>query len=172
MTKRVTIAMITAAVLSSGVAATLIVQNKLQNRPSVNLGTVTKINGCVVSNGLPDTFCTPGSFFKSVSKSQVCIPGYSFLVRHVNDQTKKQVLNRYGINISKNDEYEIDHLVSLQLGGSNDIANLWPEAANPLPGFHQKDAVENLLHSEVCKGKITLQQAQNQISTNWKKSLN
>lgn len=29
---------------------------------------------------------------------------------------------------------EIDHIVSLELGGSNDIANLYPERASPAPG--------------------------------------
>jgi hypothetical protein len=37
---------------------------------------------------------------------------------------------------------EIDHIVSLELGGSNDIANLYPEEAKlpgNAPGFHVKD---------------------------------
>lgn len=131
-------------------------------------GKITKFSGCVVHDSLPDKACTPGSIFKSVSKSQVCIPGYSRFVRHVSTQTKNEVLKRYGIATSKNNEYEIDHLISLQLGGSNDIANLWPEAASPLPGFHQKDSVENFLHSQVRKGKMTLQQADDQISKDWK----
>jgi len=57
--------------------------------------------------------------------------------------------------------------VSLELGGSNDIANLWPEAAVPKPGFHEKDKVENYLHNQVCNGSITLKQAQIEIATNW-----
>jgi hypothetical protein len=58
-------------------------------------------------------------------------------------------------------------LISLELGGSNDIANLWPEAASPTPGFHQKDQVENYLHDQVCAGKISLSEAQEEIATNW-----
>ena len=41
---------------------------------------------------------------------------------------------------------EIDHIVSLELGGSNDIANLCPkEATLPggVPGYHVKDKLEN-----------------------------
>ena len=57
--------------------------------------------------------------------------------------------------------------MSLELGGSNEIANLWPEAANPRPGFHEKDQVENYLHGQVCSGAIPLDQAQVQIATNW-----
>ena len=45
--------------------------------------------------------------------------------------------------------------------------NLWPEAATPKPGFHEKDKVENYLHDQVCDGKITLKEAQIEIATNW-----
>ena len=55
----------------------------------------------------------------------------------------------------------------MELGGSNDIANLWPEAAEPWPGFHEKDKVENYLHEEVCAGRIPLAQAQSEIANNW-----
>src|SRR5437867_11473696 len=41
---------------------------------------------------------------------------------------------------------EVDHLVSLELGGSNSTANLFPEAASPVPGSHEKDRLENELH--------------------------
>jgi hypothetical protein len=58
-------------------------------------------------------------------------------------------------------------LISLELGGSNDISNLWPEAADPTPGFHQKDQVENYLHKQVCDGKLSLKQAQQEIATDW-----
>jgi hypothetical protein len=62
--------------------------------------------------------------------------------------------------------YEVDHLVSLELGGSNGIANLWPEAAEPRPGFHEKDRYENYLHAEVCAGRMPLQEAQRRIADN------
>ncbi len=80
---------------------------------------------------------------------------------------KDQVYAEYGIASHTAGEYEVDHLVSLELGGSNDIANLWPEPASPRPGFHEKDKVENYLHDQVCAGKISLADAQYQIATNW-----
>ena len=55
----------------------------------------------------------------------------------------------------------------LEIGGSNDIANLWPEAAAPRPGFHEKDQVENYLRAQVCAGTMGLAQAQRAIATNW-----
>ena len=36
---------------------------------------------------------------------------------------------------------EIDHIVSLELGGSNDIANLFPKRLYAHPGYRVKDAL-------------------------------
>lgn len=63
--------------------------------------------------------------------------------------------------------FEVDHLIPLELGGDNTIANLWPEAAEPTPGFYQKDKVENFLHRQVCAGALGLADAQRQIATDW-----
>jgi hypothetical protein len=88
-------------------------------------------------------------------------------VRNVPTSEKNAVYAEYGITHHSAGQYEVDHLVSLELGGSNDISNLWPEAASPTPGFHQKDRVENYLHDQVCSGAVPLQQAQLEIATNW-----
>jgi hypothetical protein len=54
--------------------------------------------------------------------------------------------------------------VPLELGGSNDVANLFPEQA---PGYHSKDSLENRLHALVCAGAMTLRSAQEQIASDW-----
>ena len=131
------------------------------------IGQRTKTTGCVANYGLPDTACTPGAIFADVTKDQVCVSGYSSGVRNVPDSEKNQVYAEYGIASHTTGEYEVDHLISLELGGSNDIANLWPEPAEPRPGFHEKDKVENYLHEQVCSGKMSLQDAQYKIATNW-----
>jgi hypothetical protein len=95
------------------------------------------------------------------------VSGYSRSVRNVPDSEKNQVYAEYGITHHTTGQYEVDHLISLELGGSNDISNLWPEAASPTPGFHEKDKVENYEHDQVCSGAVSLQQAQIEISTNW-----
>ncbi len=51
---------------------------------------------------------------------------------------------------------EINHIVSLELGGSNDIANLFPEPGKGTWSYHRKDKLENKLHAIVCAGKNTL----------------
>jgi hypothetical protein len=134
---------------------------------TAHLGEQTKTSGCLAHGGLPDSACTPGAIFPNASVQQICKSGYSSSVRNVPTSEKNQVYAEYGITHHSPGQYEVDHLISLELGGSNDIANLWPEAASPTPGFHQKDQVENYLHDQVCSGAMSLKDAQYQIATNW-----
>ena len=134
---------------------------------SGTMGHRTKTSGCVSNNALPDPACTPGAIFPDATKDKICVPGYSTSVRNVPQAEKDQVYAEYGITSHEPGQYEVDHLVSLELGGSNGIANLWPEPASPTPGFHEKDKVENYLHDQVCSGAISLQQAQIAIASNW-----
>jgi hypothetical protein len=130
-------------------------------------GVQTKTSGCQVNGKLPDSACTPGAIFPNATTDQICQSGYASSVRNVPTSEKDQVYAEYDIASHYSGQYEVDHLVSLELGGSNDIANLWPEAASPTPGFHQKDQVENYLHSQVCSGAMPLKTAQIEIATNW-----
>ena len=131
------------------------------------IGSRTKTSTCAARGALPDAACTPGELLTASTKDQICRSGYSKTVRNVPTAVKSQVFKEYGILSHSVGEYEVDHLISLELGGSNAIANLWPEAAIPMPGFHEKDAVENYLHSQVCSGAISLSQAQQEVATNW-----
>jgi hypothetical protein len=132
-----------------------------------SIGTRTKTSGCVSQNALPDPACTPGAIFPDATQEEICVPGYSSKTRNVSESEKKQVYAEYGIKTHTTGEYEVDHLISLELGGSNDIANLWPEPAEPRPGFHEKDKVENYLHKQVCDGTMSLEDAQYQIAHDW-----
>lgn len=131
------------------------------------LGVQTKFSNCVVHGALPDSDCTPGAIITSATKEQICVAGYSKSVRNVPKSEKDHVFEEYGVVMRSPGEYEVDHLISLELGGSNSIANLWPEAADPRPGFHEKDRFENYLHENVCSGKISLQEAQYEIAHDW-----
>lgn len=152
-----------------GVGALALFYNGSSSEAVSSIGPRTKSIGCVALNALPDSACTPGAVFGGVTKQQICIRRYSKTVRNVPASKKGRVYSEYGITRRSPGEYEVDHLISLELGGSNDIANLWPEAATPIPGFHQKDQEENYLHKEVCKGLIPLAQAQEQIASDWLK---
>ena len=134
---------------------------------SAVLGVRTKLSDCVARGPLPDNLCTPGGIFTTATKEMICVSGYSKKVRNVPSRTKAAVYKQYGVTTRIAGQYEVDHLVSLELGGSNDIANLWPEPADPTPGFHEKDVVENQLHDQVCTGQISLADAQKQIAENW-----
>jgi len=57
--------------------------------------------------------------------------------------------------------------VSLELGGSNDIANLFPEPGSGAANYHLKDRLENRLSELVCRGQISLRFAQRLIATDW-----
>src|SRR5260221_295053 len=105
---------------------------------------------CVATRGLPDAHCTPGAVFSGVSSQKICVAGYTRNVRNVPASEKAQVFAEYGVTSHAPGQYEVDHLIPLELGGSNALANLWPEADSPVPGFHQKDALENYLHDQVC----------------------
>jgi hypothetical protein len=63
--------------------------------------------------------------------------------------------------------HEVDHLISLEVGGSNAITNLWPEPYAGRWGARTKDVLENRLHDLVCSGALSLQRAQHQEATNW-----
>jgi len=102
-------------------------------------GAQTKTSGRVAMGGLPDRACTPGDIFTTATKDQICVSGYSSSVRDVPQSVKEQVYAAYGITSRQPGQYEVDHLVNLSIGGSNDISNLWPEAASPKPGLHEKD---------------------------------
>ncbi|GCF11415.1 HNH endonuclease [Dictyobacter arantiisoli] len=134
---------------------------------STTIGQRTKTSGCQIQGAYQDKQCTPGAIFPNATKAQICVSGYSSSVRNVPTSEKTEVYREYGIMHHTTGQYEVDHLISLELGGSNDIANLWPEAASPTPGFHQKDQVENYLHDQVCSGKISLKTAQGEIANDW-----
>ena len=116
---------------------------------------------------VPDPKLTPGAVLQ-VSKADLCQPGYTKLVRNVPEAVKRQVYAEYGITSHKRGEFEVDHLISLELGGSNSIKNLWPESyLTEAWNAHVKDALENRLHELVCSGELDLATAQHEIATDW-----
>jgi len=121
---------------------------------------------------LPNPELTPGAIDSKVTQQTihktVCTSGYTKTVRNVPVRIKRQVAESYGLNWPlPRGAYEIDHWISLEIGGKNDVTNLWPQPLHPKnhdPGFRQKDVVENYLHRQVCKGAIGLREAQEQIA--------
>jgi hypothetical protein len=115
---------------------------------------------------LPDVKLTPGDTFPAVTVQDVCTPGWSSDHRHVTEAMRDEVYAEYGRTRGPNC-CEVDHLIPLELGGSNNIQNLWPEPDDPRPAAAEKDQLENELHRLVCSGAITLAGAQRCIASNW-----
>jgi hypothetical protein len=138
---------------------------------TVLLAPRTKTSGCKLG-ALPDRRCSPGAYSSKLTKAVICSSTFrTGPIRNVPDSEKHQVEVEYGLTPKPyGSTLEIDHIVSLELGGSNDAANLFPEEAafaNKAPGFHPKDKLENAAHKAVCDGTISLRSAQQQIASNW-----
>jgi hypothetical protein len=129
---------------------------------------------------IPDPKCTPGAVNPTVSLSVLQDPKFRTGCERDQASTAHQkagTYSWYGIahpakNVGANQTCELDHLVSLELGGADTLDNLWPQcgpAGVTLNAryFKQKDQVENYLAAMVRAGKIELDAAQHGIATNW-----
>ncbi len=124
--------------------------------------------------GLPDPIITPGATNPDVTQDNIqqtiCQSGWTKTIRPSSSFTTKlkiQQLRALGL-IGSASEYEEDHLISLELGGSpKDPKNLWPQPWDGEWGAHKKDVIETRLKRLVCTGAITLKEAQTTISTDW-----
>jgi len=116
---------------------------------------------------VPDPKLTPGDTF-DVTTQDLCVPGYAKKVRNVPEEVRRQVYREYGITSHGRGDYEVDHLISLELGDSNSIKNLWPESYRTSPwNARVKDRLEDKLHQLVCSGQLDLKTAQEAIASNW-----
>jgi hypothetical protein len=117
---------------------------------------------------VPDPRLTPGNWHVPPTPlATLCKPGFTATVRNVTEATKQRVLRSYGIAPAKRAGYEIDHLVSLELDGTNTVANLWPESYSGSLGARRKDVLEGALKRLVCSGKLSLATAQAAIAHDW-----
>lgn len=114
----------------------------------------------------PNPHLTPGAVV-TTDVSRICTPGYTKSVRHTSGSLKAFVYREYGID-RRGGHYEIDHLISLELGGADVAKNLWPESYDTEPwNARVKDRLENYLHEQVCTGWIPIEQAQKEMATDW-----
>jgi hypothetical protein len=136
---------------------------------SVTFGRRTRSSGCL-QGALPDRRCSPGAYYTGLTKAVLCSPRFhTSTIRNVSEATKRRVEIEYGLPPrSYGRTREIDHIVPLEVGGSNSIANLFPEPGSGAANYHAKDRLENELHDRVCSGTMSLRTAQKRIATNWK----
>ncbi len=159
-------------------------QFNIDAKSASSLSTATPPASCKAgsSNGLPipDPNCTPGAVNPSVKLD--VLQNQKFRTACVRDQVtslqqKAVTYKTYGIPHPKNNKgpnqtCELDHLVSLELGGADSLENIWPQcgpdgAALEQRYFKQKDLVENYLAHQVKAGAIPLQDAQKGIAKDW-----
>jgi hypothetical protein len=135
---------------------------------SIALAPRTRTRGCIVAAN-PDRRCSPGAYYSGLTKPVLCSPTFrTSSVRNVSEATKRAVETAYGLPPrSYGRTIEIDHIVPLEIGGSNAIANLFPQKLTAQPGYRVKDRLENKLHTLVCSGSMLLRNAQSQIAANW-----
>ena len=128
---------------------------------------------------LPDSACTPGTYNPDVTQatigSTICVSGWTATVRPPTSYTnalKAKGITDYGYSDTSMADYEEDHFVPLELGGSpRDPGNLWPEPHYGSQTSYTKDGVETKLKNAVCSGRITLAAARTAIRTNWTTAL-
>jgi len=81
---------------------------------------------------------------------------------------RQKVLRQYRMEHVPASEYELDYLITPELGGVGDARNLWPERYESGPwNAHVKDELERLLSRRVCDGSLDLAVAQREIASNW-----
>jgi hypothetical protein len=100
-------------------------------------------------------------------RATVCRLGYTKTVRPPKEWTqsiKHQLLVEQKLPGSVKD-YELDHLVPLELGGHpTSASNLWLQRWDEA---RKKDEQEAALRKSVCAGHLTLEQAQERIRLKW-----
>jgi hypothetical protein len=116
---------------------------------------------------IPNVQLTPGATIP-IGLQDVCNSHVAANDPDVPDPLKREVLKEYGLNDAPANAYEIDYLVTPELGGAANIRNLWPQPSlNAVWNARVKDALEDRLHSLVCSGQLDLGTAQREISQDW-----
>jgi hypothetical protein len=115
----------------------------------------------------PKSNLTPGMVLP-VSKAQLCSGSAGLPAPPVPDSLQRKVFAIYGMNDAPANAYEVDYLITPQLGGATDIRNLWPEPYfDTAWNAHVKDQLEDRLYQMVCHDEVDLATAQQDISKDW-----
>jgi hypothetical protein len=121
----------------------------------------------IVERGaLPVESLTPG-LAAPVSTQELCDTDVQ-RIPEISETLRIQVVRDYGMENVPPAEYELDYLITPELGGLADRRNLWPEPYGLRSwNAHAKDVLENRLPQLVCRGEIDLATAQRELASNW-----
>jgi hypothetical protein len=114
---------------------------------------------------LPDSYATPGAATRATAK-QICAADFEAGAKPVASWQRSAALTRYGIR-PESFTGELDHLVPVALGGSNDPENLWPMQGQGDMTPQAKARLAEKLKAMVCEGKMSLKDAQNAFKKDW-----
>jgi len=115
---------------------------------------------------VPSSRLTPGEV-RTVTLDDVCRLPAAGSARTIPADLQQQVFTEYGIRNAGVGTYEVDYLITPELGGAYSIRNLWPQPYSAVWNARVKDRLEDRLHLLVCEGKVDLVTAQREISTDW-----
>jgi len=114
---------------------------------------------------LPVSSITPGATWE-VSLEDLC--SNTPRVRPITAAMRAEVVHAYGVDDVPSDQYELDYLVTPELGGATDARNLWPQKyASPIWNARVKDELERLLPQLVCSHQLDLTTAQREMASDW-----
>ena len=120
----------------------------------------------VEAASLPIRALTPGAV-APVDREAMCT-GRLSARSQIPAPVRLAVLRQYRMEGVPEGEYELDYLITPELGGTADPRNLWPERYSSGPwNARVKDDLERLLPQLVCQGSLDLATAQGAIADNW-----
>ncbi len=115
----------------------------------------------------PNHALTPGSATPA-ALNELCGLSDFDLDPRVSPEKQRAVFRAYGLNERAARAYQVDYLINPQLGGNDDLENLWPEPYHATVwNARAKDALEARLHGMVCSGQVDLGAAQQELSSDW-----
>lgn len=86
----------------------------------------------------------------------------------VTEEMERHLFDRYHILWRRRPEFKVDHLIPLELGGADVMDNLWPQSLSARPySVERKELLTRHLLARIAAGKMTLAQAQKEISEDW-----
>lgn len=104
-------------------------------------------------------------------RQTICVSGYTRTVRPATSYTngvKAKLMAEAGLDSSHMSEYELDHIIPLAVGGHpRKLSNLQLQPWYGQNSAVEKDGLEVRLQHMVCKGQITLLDAQYCIAEDW-----
>jgi hypothetical protein len=151
-----------AAAAAVAVAALLVVGSGRPDDSSQELSHLAGIHDAA----LPIPALTPGATW-TVAAADLCAAAARER-QEIPGSVRDAVLRSYGMTSVPAEHYELDYLITPELGGSPEARNLWPQRyASGIWNAYVKDQLEDLLPRMVCAGEVPLQTAQQDIAVNW-----